>query len=192
MAEKLYLASSSPRRQELLQQMGLTFQLVQAPVEEVALPNESPFSFVRRIAIEKALDGFNKIEGKDCWVIGGDTAVVLNNKVLGKPRHMTDATTMLRKLSGTTHEVLSAVAVVYDGEVFSAVNQTRVEFTEIPTEEIERMVASGEPMDKAGAYAIQGQAAKWISRIDGSYSAVMGLPIFELNQLLLQANFYQE
>ncbi|WP_319381761.1 Maf family protein [Thiomicrorhabdus sp.] len=192
MTEKLYLASSSPRRQELLQQMGLSFQLVKAPVEEVALPGESPFSYVRRIAIEKAFDGFNKVEGKDCWVIGGDTAVVLNDKVLGKPRHAAEAIAMLQRLSANTHTVLSAVSVVHDGEVFSAVNETRVEFAEIPEAEIKEIVASGEPMDKAGAYAIQGQAAKWIRCIDGSYSAVMGLPIYELNQLLRQANFYQE
>lgn len=187
----LYLASTSPRRAELMQQLGLQFEIVNAPVEEVALPNETPFSYVRRIAIEKALDGFNKVAGKQIWVVGGDTAVVLDNKVFGKPRNAADAVRMLRLLSGKSHTVLSAVAVVYDGEVFSAVNQTEVVFRTLSEQEIQVYWASGEPDGKAGSYAIQGLGARFIEKINGSYSGVMGLPLFELDQLLSQAGYYR-
>ncbi|WP_178863896.1 Maf family protein [Thiomicrorhabdus cannonii] len=187
----LYLASTSPRRAELMQQLGLHFEIVNAPVEEVALPNETPFSYVRRIAIEKALDGFNKVAGKQIWVVGGDTAVVLDNKVFGKPRNEADAVRMLRLLSGKSHTVLSAVAVVYDGEVFSAVNQTEVCFRALDESEIQAYWASGEPDGKAGSYAIQGLGARFIEKINGSYSGVMGLPLFELDQLLSQAGYYR-
>jgi septum formation protein len=146
---------------------------------------------VRRIAIEKALDGFNKVAGKQIWVVGGDTAVVLDNKVFGKPRNAADAVRMLRLLSGKSHTVLSAVAVVYDGEVFSAVNQTEVVFRTLSEQEIQAYWASGEPDGKAGSYAIQGLGARFIEKINGSYSGVMGLPLFELDQLLSQAGYYR-
>lgn len=186
----LYLASTSPRRAELLRQLGLDFEVINAPVEEVALPNESPFSYVRRIAIEKALDGFNKVSGKQIWVVGGDTEVVLDNKVFGKPRNEADALRMLRLLSGRSHTVLSAVAVVYDGEVFSAVNQTEVCFRALSEQAMRDYWATGEPEGKAGAYAIQGLGARFIEKIDGSYSGVMGLPLFELDQLLTASGYY--
>lgn len=185
----LYLASGSPRRQELLTQMGVNFEVVNAPVEEVALPHEGPESYVRRIAIEKALAGFNKVAGKAIWVVGGDTAVVIGDKVLGKPRNQADAFAMLNLLSGQQHQVLSAVAIVYDGEVFSAVNKTTVEFADLTEAEIREYVETGESDGKAGSYAIQGYGANFIKNIDGSYSGVMGLPIFELHQLLKQAGF---
>ncbi len=186
---KLFLASSSPRRKELLLQLGLTFDVVNAPIEEVALPNESPESFVLRMAIEKALSGFNKVAGKTIWVVGSDTAVVLNGKVFGKPKNVADAFNMLSSLSGKTHEVLSAVAVVYDGEVFSELNKTKVQFAVLTKEKIEAYIATEEPFGKAGSYAIQGVGAAFIQEIQGSYSAVMGLPLFELNQLLTQSRF---
>ncbi|MCF6344947.1 MAG: Maf family nucleotide pyrophosphatase [Thiomicrorhabdus sp.] len=186
---KLFLASSSPRRKELLQQLGCTFEVVNAPIEEVALPNESPNSYVLRMAIEKALSGFNKVAGKAIWVVGSDTAVVLNGKVFGKPKNAADAFKMLLALSGNTHQVLSAVAVVFDGEVFSALNTTHVQFKTLSRAEIEAYIATEEPFGKAGSYAIQGLAAPFIPRIEGSYSAVMGLPLFELNQLLTEAGY---
>lgn len=185
----LYLASTSPRRQELLQQMGLEFTVVNAPVEEVALPHESPPSYVLRIAIEKALSGFNKVAGKEIWVVGGDTAVVIEGKVLGKPKNQADSMRMLRLLSGKTHQVLSAIAIVYDGEVFSALNTTEVVFKGLSEDEIKHYVMSAEPEDKAGSYAIQGLGACFVEKIIGSYSAVMGLPIFELNQLLQKSGY---
>ncbi len=186
---KLFLASSSPRRKELLQQLGLTFEVIHAPIEEVALPNESPKSFVLRMAIEKALSGFNKVAGKKIWVVGSDTAVVLSGRVFGKPKHEGDAFRMLSKLSGTAHEVLSAVAVVYDGEVFSAMSCTRVQFGHLTEHDIQAYIETGEPFGKAGAYAIQGLGAQFISHIEGSYSGVMGLPVYELNQLLREAGY---
>lgn len=189
--KKVYLASTSPRRAELLNQLGIEFSVVNAPVEEVALPNESAESFVRRMAIEKAFDGFNKVAGAKVWVIGGDTLVKVDNQVLGKPRNQVDAMRMWRKLSGQTHSVLSAVAVVYDGEVFCALNETKVTFRDVSEAEWQSYWLSGEPAGKAGAYAIQGMAARFIERIEGSYPAVMGLPLFELDQLLIQAHYYE-
>jgi len=185
----LFLASSSPRRKELLEQLGLEFKRINAPIEEVALPNETPDSFVLRMAIEKALSGFNKVAGKRIWVIGSDTAVVLNARVFGKPKNTVDSLSMLGKLSGQTHEVLSAIAVVYDGEVFSTLNKTKVQFKSLSETEMLAYIESGEPLDKAGSYAIQGLGAKFIQSIEGSYSAVMGLPLFELNQLLVESGY---
>lgn len=187
---KLFLASSSPRRKELLQQLGLTFEVINAPIEEVALPNESPESFVLRMAIEKALSGFNKVAGKRIWVIGSDTAVVLNGRVFGKPKHESDAFKMLSALSGSQHEVLSAVAVVFDGEVFSVLNRTQVYFKKLNDAEINAYIATQEPFGKAGSYAIQGLGAQFITKIEGSYSGVMGLPLYELNQLLAESNYF--
>ncbi len=186
---KLYLSSTSPRRQELLQQLKLEFEVVNAPVEEVALPHESAESYVRRIAIEKALAGFNKVFGKKIWVIGGDTAVILDGKVFGKPRNEADALRMLSQLSGKTHSVLSGLAVVHDGQVFSAVNRTEVTFKNLSDSEIRAYWQSGEPQGKAGSYAIQGLGAVFIENIQGSYSGVMGLPLYELDQLLTESGF---
>jgi len=155
------------------------------------LPNESPASYVLRMAIEKALSGFNKVAGKIIWVIGSDTAVLLNGKVFGKPKHEGDAFRMLSTLSGTTHEVLSAVAVVYDGEVFSAMSRTQVQFSVLSEADIQAYIETNEPLGKAGAYAIQGVGAKFIAHIEGSYSGVMGLPLYELNQLLMEAGYIE-
>lgn len=191
MSKPLYLASTSPRRAELLAQLGLSFETVNAPVEEVALPNEDAESFVKRMAIEKALDGFNKLAGAHIWVIGGDTLVKVDNLVLGKPKNQADAMRMWRRISGRSHEVLSAVAVVNDGEIFCQLNRTWVYVREISEQEMRDYWQTGEPVDKAGAYAIQGLGAQFIERIDGSYSAVMGLPLFELSQLLTQTHYYE-
>ena len=180
----LFLSSASPRRAELLAQLGLNFAKVNAPVEEVALPGETGASFVRRMAIEKALDGFNKLAGKHIWVIGGDTLIELDGRVLGKPRNKADAFRIWRVLSAQVHQVLSAVAVVHDGEVFCELVRTQVYFAKMTEDDMLHYWSSGEPQDKAGAYAIQGLGARYIQRIEGSFSAVMGLPLYELNQLL--------
>lgn len=192
MSNPIYLASQSPRRLELLSQLNLIAELVNAPIEEVALPNEQPDSFVIRMAVEKALAGFNKVAGKKIWVIGGDTAVMVNGKVFGKPKHKSDAIRMLSALSGTTHQVLSAVAVVADGAVYSKLNITEVTLKDLTEKEIVDYWQTGEPADKAGGYAVQGIGAKYIRHLEGSYSGVMGLPLFELNQLLEASNFYRE
>lgn len=187
----LYLASSSPRRAELMQQLNLRFETVISPIEETMLPQESPQSFVLRMAVEKAFAGYNKLPGADIWVVGSDTAVLLEQKVFGKPKHEMDAKRMLQQLSGRTHQVLSSVAVLTDGEVFSALNVTEVTFNALSEVDIDDYWLTGEPEGKAGAYAIQGMAAKFINNINGSYSGVMGLPLFELDQLLTQSGYYK-
>jgi len=189
----LYLSSGSPRRQELLKQLGLNCQVVNAPIDETALPNENPQAFVLRIAKEKAFAGFKQIANQStkqyAWVIGGDTAVVLGDEVFGKPCDKADACKMLRALSGKTHTVLSGVAIVHNGEVFSAVNQTQVTFKALSTEDVEAYWLTDEPKGKAGAYAIQGLGARFIRTIQGSYSGVMGLPLYELDQLLTESGY---
>jgi len=131
------------------------------------------------------------VAGKAIWVIGSDTVVLLDNKVFGKPRNEADAFAMLSKLSGAQHEVMTSIAVVYDGEVFSALTSTQVQFKSLSKDEIMAYIKSEEPFGKAGSYAIQGLGAKFIQSINGSYSAVMGLPLYELNQLLVEAGFDQ-
>lgn len=188
---KLFLSSNSPRRLELIKQLGLDCEVVNAPVEEVGLPGESAESYVLRMAVEKAMSGYNKLAGDDIWVIGGDTLIYFEGKVLEKPRSETDAYRMLRKLSNNTHQVFSAVAVMHDGAVFSDVSKNQVTFRALSDAEIQAYWQTGEPVDKAGAYAIQGVGARFIKSIEGSYSAVMGLPLYELDQLLMESSFYQ-
>jgi len=176
----------------LLQQLGISYQLVNAPIEKTALPHESPQSFVVRMAVEKALSGFNKLAGKDIWVLGADTIVLKDRKVYGKPRSKIEACRMLSALSGGEHQVLSAVAIVHDGQVFSDCNCTKVWFRSLSETEIESYWKTGESEGKAGGYAIQGIAAKFIDKIEGSYSGVMGLPLYELDQCLMASNYYAE
>ncbi|MBD3821685.1 MAG: septum formation inhibitor Maf [Thiotrichales bacterium] len=188
---KLFLSSSSPRRLELVKQLNLHCEVVNAPVEEVGLPGESAESYALRMAFEKADSGYNKLAGDDIWVIGGDTLILFEGKVFEKPRNQQDAYRMLKQLSGHSHEVLSSVAVMHDGATFSALNKTRVFFRTLSDAEIEAYWRTGEPCDKAGAYAIQGIAAGFIEKIEGSFSGVMGLPLFELQELLKESGFYQ-
>ncbi|AZR81842.1 Maf family protein [Thiomicrospira sp. S5] len=190
MSKKVYLASSSPRRRELLEQIGVDFELVDAPVEETFLPNESPESFVIRMAVEKAFSGFNKVPEKKAWVIGSDTVVLKDGKLFGKPRHKMDAQRMMRALSDARHDVLSAVSVVYDGRILSKLSRSEVTFRAVSDAEFEAYWQTGEPEGKAGGYAIQGLGAKFISQLHGSYSGVMGLPLYELDQLLAESEFY--
>lgn len=187
----LYLSSGSPRRQELLQQLNLTFKVLNALIDEQVLPGESPEDYVIRIAIEKAQAGFDKVVSNQAWVIGGDTAVVLGDEVFGKPENEADAYRMLGLLSGRTHTVMSAVAVVDDNQVLSALSQTEVTFRALTEKEMKEYWLSGEPLGKAGSYAIQGLGARFIKHIQGSYSAVMGLPLYELDQLLTESGYYK-
>jgi len=189
---KVYLASQSLRRLALLSQLGIEAETVIAPIEEVGLPNESPQAFVLRMAVEKAYAGFNKLSGTDCFVIAGDTAVWVDGVLLGKPKNQAAAVRMWQRLAGRSHQVLSAVAVVKDGVACSALSSTQVWFRKMRDDEMARYWLSGEPQDKAGAYAIQGQGARFIEKIEGSYSGVMGLPLFELDQLLQELGFYSE
>jgi len=191
--QKVWLASKSPRRQELLAQMGIEFSTMTAPCDERPKQGETPRQLVMRLAKEKAqavLD-LDEVAAND-WVIAGDTLLELAGQSIGKPLDKEDARRILYKLSGQTHSVLSAIALAHNGSLEVAVNETQVTFVALNDDEIERYLRSDEPYDKAGAYAIQGEAAKWISQMSGSYYAVMGLPIFELNQLLTKMGFYTQ
>jgi septum formation protein len=184
---QIVLASGSPRRSELLRQIGVGFRVVAADIDEIALENEKPGDFVLRMAREKALAVLRR-EGDVLPVLGADTAVILDGRILGKPRDRSEAVSMLNSLSGRTHEVYSAVAVAMgESEVHDVLNITRVTFSSLGQEWIESYCDSGDPMDKAGAYGVQGKAAEKISRIEGSFYCVMGLPLFETAQLLKRA-----
>ena len=183
----IVLASASPRRRELLQQIGIDFRIVVADIEEEPLPDEKPGDFVSRMAREKALEVMRR-EGTEIPVLGADTAVILDGRILGKPVSRNDAINMLSSLSGKAHEVFSAVAVaVNETEFHQALSITRVTFSDLEPGWIESYCDTGDPMDKAGAYGVQGKAAEKISRIEGSFSGVMGLPLYETAQLLNQA-----
>ncbi len=173
---KLILASGSPRRAELLRSAGIDFTVRVADLDEKLLPNELPRDYVVRLSREKAQAVTSEI-GDGEVVLGADTTVVILNEIAGKPTDDNDARRMLKLLSGKWHEVLTGVSLVSDGKVMSDVALTRVKFTKLSDEEIDWYVASGEPMDKAGAYGIQGYASRFVERIEGSYSNVVGLPV---------------
>ena len=172
---EIILASASPRREELLQQAGFTFKVTASGVPELRSPGESPIAFVTRLAREKAQNVASKSDAS-AIVIGADTVVVCDEEVLGKPADAADAKRMLRLLAGRTHQVITGVCVLSGDVVELAAEVTMVQMLTISSHEIEDYVASGEPMDKAGAYAIQGRAARWIPRIQGCYFNVVGLP----------------
>jgi septum formation protein len=181
----LYLASQSPRRRQLLEQIGVEFTAIELNVPEVRAADESPKSYVSRVAHEKAKAGLATLSGVgDAIVLGADTEVILDGDVFGKPSDAADAATMLRRLSDRSHLVLSAVWCVSVHREEFALNVSEVTFEKLSGASIDAYVASGEPMGRAGAYAIQGRAATFISRLSGSYSGVMGLPLFETAQLL--------
>ena len=179
----LYLASGSPRRRELLTQLGLQFERLVTHVEEQRLPAEAAEVYVRRLAIDKALAGV-AVAPQDLPVLGADTIVVLNGEVLEKPADAADATRMLSKLSGQTHQVMTAVALADHKQQLDCLVVTDVTFRKITAEEIAHYIASGEPMDKAGAYGIQGMGGNFVRKINGSYHAVVGLPLVETGELL--------
>ncbi len=171
----LVLASASPRRQELLRNADIAFEVQPADIQEKQMPGEAAKACAERLAREKALAVASQ-RPNDC-VLGADTVVVIDGQLLGKPRDAADATRMLRLLSGRNHEVITGVCVVSNGQTKGASETTLVTFNEITDKEIADYVATGEPMDKAGAYAIQGIASRWIPRIEGDYSNVVGLPV---------------
>lgn len=176
MPAQIVLASASPRRRALLHATGLRFHVDAADVPEVQEPNEEPAVFAQRLAREKA----RAVAARHprAVVLGADTIVVIDGQVLGKPRHAADARRMLQQLSGRAHQVMTAVAIIQaEGITDELIEITNVTFRVIDGEEIDAYVASGEPFDKAGAYAIQGGAAGFVTRIDGSYSNVVGLPV---------------
>jgi len=178
----LILASGSPRRRELLFQAGLVFTVAAADINEDLLPNEAAAAYVQRLAEEKAQAIWNDHRSADTLedpliVLGADTCVVCDGHILGKPRDSADARRMLELLSGRTHAVLTGLAAVAADKTVRDVEITQVTFNQIANAEIAQYIASREPLDKAGAYAIQGYAARWIPRIEGCYFNVMGLPV---------------
>lgn len=183
----LYLASASPRRRELLRQLGIDFDVLPTKVAEEPQRGESPRSYVTRLARAKARVGVELMRAQrlpERPVLGADTEVVLDGEILGKPRDRAHGLAMLARLSGRTHQVLTAVSVLQQDEVHEALSESRVTFAPLSAAEIEQYWATGEPADKAGGYAIQGRAAAFIARIEGSYTGIVGLPLFELAQLL--------
>lgn len=186
----LYLASASPRRVELLQQLGLYPEQRVSDVPEARETNESPTAYSRRVALAKAEAIWTQLADlPDACVIGADTEVIDGNQVLGKPDNRADAARMLRQLSARSHQALSSVAVIRGGKRYITSSITRVEFAEIPEPLLQLYLDSMEWSGKAGAYAIQGLAAAFVRRIDGSYSNVMGLPLYETRQLLCKSGY---
>ena len=197
MADKpIYLASRSPRRRELLRQIGVTFELIllreiprqPADIDESPQAGEVPDDYVLRITREKALAAVGIMQTRRLAVrpvLAADTTVVCDNEILGKPANAADTSRMLGLLAGRMHRVLTAVAVATNVDTVEArVSESHVWFRALAPEEIRRYAASGEPVDKAGAYAVQGRAAAFITRIEGSYSGIMGLPLAETAELL--------
>ena len=184
---QVYLASQSPRRAELLRQIGVPFRVLTSDVDETPLSRETPDDYVARVARNKAEAAWLRVVArrmKPYPVLAADTAVILGRRILGKPATNAAARSMLQALSGRSHRVLTTIAVAHENRLRLAASVTQVKFRRLSAEEISRYVASGEPRDKAGAYGIQGLAATFIARIEGSYSGVMGLPLFETARLL--------
>ena len=183
----LILASASPRRRELLGQLDVTFRVAPADIDEIIADGETPRDFVQRMAVEKAQTGFAQASASTP-ALGSDTIVLLKGKILGKPGSRAEAVAMLESLSGQTHHVYSAVALALEHDkVLETLNITEVTFAEMPFDWIKQYCQGDEPMDKAGAYAVQGGTGQYIRCIKGSYSGVMGLPLYETAVLLRQA-----
>lgn len=192
---RIYLASQSPRRRELLKQIGVNFEALllrsdprrKMDVDETPQPSEAPDVYVRRVSEAKVRAGWNTLMFRNLPpfpVLAADTTVTLDGQILGKPYDREEAAAMLRQLSGREHRVLTAVAVAFEQRVEVRLSETTVVFTTLSEERIRRYVLTNEPHDKAGAYAIQGQAGSFVQHISGSYSGVMGLPLFETVELL--------
>jgi septum formation protein len=199
MSKQLYLASQSPRRLELLRQIGLAPTVLplrqdpaRADVDETPLAGEKAWDYVTRIARLKASAALRAVTGRRLppWpIVTADTTVTLDGEILGKPRDAAEASAWLRRYSGRSHTVLTAVAVAHQGLVRLAVSESTVRFGLLSDAEITRYVASGEPFDKAGGYGIQGLAAAFVAHLAGSYSGVMGLPLYETVELLRDVGF---
>lgn len=186
---ELVLASASPRRKELLSQLGFSrsdfsFTTLSADIDESHLAGETAEVFVLRLAVEKAQAGLALTPVDNAVVLGSDTIVVLGDKILGKPIDEADAMAMLSQLSGETHHVMTAVALTDGTTTVTRLVETKVTFSQLNEQDIQAYIATGEPMDKAGAYGIQALGGSFVARIDGSYSAVVGLPMVETRELL--------
>lgn len=197
---RIYLASQSPRRRELLKQIGIHFEPLllrtdprrAIDVDETPYPDESPEVYVQRVCREKAQFGYDAVKSRHLQphpVLAADTTVTLDGKIFGKPENAEQAAQMLRALSGREHQVLTAVAIAMGNHIETRLSTSRVRFTKLSEERIKRYLQSHEYADKAGGYAIQGQAAAFVEHLEGSYSGVMGLPLFETTELLQHFDF---
>ena len=182
MSQRIVLASASPRRVALLSQIGIDCDVMPSRIDEEARENEAPPDYVRRMAEEKAASVAGLVPGR--IVLGADTDVIMQSRILGKPRDKADFLEMFNLLSGRTHQVITAVSVVHGEQYWLKTSISDVTFREVSEEEMLAYWQTGEPCDKAGGYAIQGQAARFICSISGSYSGIMGLPLYETSELL--------
>lgn len=187
----LLLASQSPRRAELLKQLGISFNQYPVDIDETVLPNETPVKYVQRMAQEKSSIGFQRAGAKST-VLGADTIVVAQGKILGKPKDKSDAISMLNLLSDNNHHVFTAVTITSDTQQKTEVVETQVCFGPLTTQQIEHYWNSGEPQDKAGSYGIQGLGGQFVKHINGSYSAVVGLPLYQTRILLTEFGIIDE
>ncbi|KAA8732711.1 septum formation inhibitor Maf [Acinetobacter qingfengensis] len=187
MACRIILASQSPRRKDLLQQVGLDFSIQIANINETPLLNEKVEQYIQRIAMAKAQTIAK--QQPDAIVIAADTTVTVDSEILGKPEHQQHALYMWQKLSGRLHQVKTTIVIAYASQCWHDTVTTDILFKDLTDEEMLAYWQTGEPLDKAGGYAIQGRAAAWVKRMEGSYSNVVGLPLFETLQLLKQAQF---
>ena len=186
----IYLASCSPRRRELLAQLAIPFEPLSIDIPEHQQPGEGPGDYVLRLAAAKARAGLVVIHAQPLParpVLGADTAVVIDGQILGKPVGRSDGLAMLRRLSGSEHQVYSGIALATESDTGTALSVSRVQFSTLSEHAIQDYWDTGEGSDKAGCYAVQGRAAEFIQRIDGSYSGIMGLPLFETANLLGRA-----
>lgn len=185
----IYLASSSPRRAELLQQIGVVFETLCVDIDESPLITEAAIEYVKRMAKTKAEEGALMLleQGRNEAVLAADTIIAIDDKIIGKPADRQQCQCILSQLSAREHQVISSVALLFEGRLEVKLSINRVWFRAISDSEIESYCATEEPMDKAGAYAIQGRAAIFIKHLEGSYSSVMGLPLFETAELLQDA-----
>ncbi len=184
---KIYLASQSPRRQQLLKQIGVDFEIIDLEIDERWHDHELPNHYVQRMALEKVQAARKIVTDKNAILLAADTSVVIDNQVLGKALSKNDAVMMLQKLSGRKHIVYTAVAISTETTEKVLLNTNHVSFKVLSEQEITNYARSGEPVDKAGGYAIQGKAAIFVERLEGSFSGVMGLPLSETAMLLSEA-----
>jgi septum formation protein len=186
----IYLASQSPRRRELLRQIGVEFRVVEAQVDEARLPEETPEQMVTRLAREKAHSGLERVRSDSldlAPVLGADTCVVLGGEILGKPANRTEGMEMLARLAGKRHQVLTGIAIAADAGVYDVVSRSTVDVAPLSPRDIQQYWDSGEAAGKAGAYGIQGLAGAFVHHIEGSYSGVVGLPLYEFVSLMNRA-----
>ncbi|GGY69377.1 Maf family protein [Marinobacter zhanjiangensis] len=187
MTRDVILASASPRRAELLRQLGLSFEILPVDIDESPHIGELPADYVHRLAMEKALTGYQRHGRREALVLGSDTTVVLDGQILGKPADEAEARGLLGLLSGREHQVVTGVALAVESGVEVRVSVTEVRFRALDPREVDAYCATGEPMDKAGAYGIQGRGGAFVASLRGSYSAVVGLPLDITASLLADA-----